>query len=225
MAVDNPSYFSLRAGDSSANIGSPTASSQGTMPMTRSLGGLFRRNKSSNKITSNRYAREQPRSPITSVGCQRRSFRNLFRSASASADCEKTRQFLKGEPRPSDVAPPSPYLNSRSHAHSESGRCKVARRRLPKSTSELLNVDMIFCGLSSEGGAAVLPRRTEDNDYYRFERNSECGSEATVATLPLDDIEDARSYYNLTATFPSLLCHVAKHESVGRSVVVFVVEP
>jgi hypothetical protein len=87
--------------------------------------------------------------------------------------------------------------------HSESGRCKATRRRLPKSTSELLNVDMIFCGLPAEGGAAAPPRRTEDNDYYRFERDSECGSEATAATLPLDDVEDSPSYYNLTATLPS----------------------
>ena len=42
-----------------------------------------------------------------------RSFRNLFRSASVTCDNEKTRQFLKGEPRPSDVAPPSPYLPHR----------------------------------------------------------------------------------------------------------------
>lgn len=46
-------------------------------------------------------------------GNQRRSFRNLFRSVSANADHERTQQFLKGDPRPSDVAPPSPYLPHR----------------------------------------------------------------------------------------------------------------
>lgn len=44
---------------------------------------------------------------------KRRSFRNLFRSVSANADHERTQKFLKGDPRPSDVAPPSPYLPHR----------------------------------------------------------------------------------------------------------------
>lgn len=43
-------------------------------------------------------------------GCgKRRSFRNLFRSVSANAEHEKTQKFLKGDPRPSDIAPPSLY--------------------------------------------------------------------------------------------------------------------
>lgn len=47
-------------------------------------------------------------------GCgKRRSFRNLFRSVSANAERERTQKFLKGDPRPSDVAPPSPYLPHR----------------------------------------------------------------------------------------------------------------
>lgn len=44
---------------------------------------------------------------------KRRSFRNLFRSVSANAEHERTQKFLKGDPRPSDVAPPSPYLPHR----------------------------------------------------------------------------------------------------------------
>lgn len=47
------------------------------------------------------------------AGGKRRSFRNLFRSVSANTDHERTEKFLKGDPRPSDVAPPSPYLPHR----------------------------------------------------------------------------------------------------------------
>ncbi|RLU18036.1 hypothetical protein DMN91_010278 [Ooceraea biroi] len=49
-------------------------------------------------------------------GCgKRRSFRNLFRSMSANADhAEKTQKFLKGDPRPSDVAPLASYLPHRT---------------------------------------------------------------------------------------------------------------
>lgn len=55
---------------------------------------------------------------------------------------------------------------------------------------------MVFCGLPGE--SLPSPRRAaRDNDYYSFE--SECGSEP--ATLVLED--EARSYYNLTATLPS----------------------
>lgn len=57
-----------------------------------------------------------PRNGAIHPGCgKRRSFRNLFRSVSANTEhsSERTEKFLKGDPRPSDVAPPSPYLPHR----------------------------------------------------------------------------------------------------------------
>lgn len=73
-------------------------------------------------------------------------------------------------------------------------------------------MDMIFCGLPGENGPGSLPvqpRRCEENDYYRFERDSDCGSDS--ATLTLDDVDDTRSYYNLTATLPSLVSVCLSH--------------
>ncbi|OAD53817.1 Phosphoinositide 3-kinase adapter protein 1, partial [Eufriesea mexicana] len=94
---------------------------------------------------------------------QRRSFRNLFRSVSANADNERTQQFLKGDPRPSDVAPPSPYLPHRSHSHSENDRRRPGRSRaVLKSASELLSNDMVYYNLSSTlpaAGSAAGGRR------------------------------------------------------------------
>ncbi|XP_016840215.1 phosphoinositide 3-kinase adapter protein 1 isoform X2 [Nasonia vitripennis] len=229
MAVDNPSYFSLRGAADASSSGDNSHQASGSVAVSssntsRGFGGFFRRSNKSvnNKAACGSLPQNQPsivmspRSERSLGHHQRRSLRSLFRSASASADCEKTRQFLKGEPRPSDVAPPSPYLNGRSHVHSELSRQhKGARRNFPKSTSELLNMDMIFCGLPGENGPGSLPvqpRRCEENDYYRFERDSDCGSD--TATLTLDDVDNPRSYYNLTATLPSLGSPM--YSSMGR---------
>lgn len=58
------------------------------------------------------------RNGMVEPGCgKRRSFRNLFRSVSANADHERAQNFLKGDPRPSDVAPSSPYLPHRYKCH------------------------------------------------------------------------------------------------------------
>ncbi|KAK2582091.1 hypothetical protein KPH14_002793 [Odynerus spinipes] len=95
---------------------------------------------------------------------QRRSFRNLFRSVSAN-DHERTQQFLKGDPRPSDVAPPSPYLPHRSHSHSENDRRRPARgRRVLKSASELLSNDMVYCGLSGDANGHDDDDDDDDDD-------------------------------------------------------------
>ncbi|KAJ8675749.1 hypothetical protein QAD02_011535, partial [Eretmocerus hayati] len=211
MAVDNPSYFSLHGGVDQATT--TTATSNNPSSSSRSFSGLFRRSKSSvsnnaaNLNSKGVVPNLTARCPVQSSANnnQRRSLRNLFRSASASADCEKTRQFLKGEPRPSDVAPPSPYLN---------GRCKSSRRQAPKSTNELLNMDMVFCGMSTLGAPPSAPtnQRNEDNDYYRYEGDSECGSDA--ATLPIDELEEQPNYYNLTTTLPSM--GSLMYSSMGR---------
>ncbi|KAL2740334.1 phosphoinositide 3-kinase adapter protein 1-like isoform X1 [Vespula squamosa] len=120
---------------------------------------------------------------------QRRSFRNLFRSVSAN-DHERTQQFLKGDPRPSDVAPPSPYLPHRSHSHSENDRRRPARdRRVLKSASELLSNDMVYCGLSGDA-----------NDHDDDDDDDDDDQDSTEEVFL--GVDDAR-YYNLSSTLPS----------------------
>lgn len=129
---------------------------------------------------------------------QRLNFRNLFRSVSANhADHERTQQFLKGDPRPSDVAPPSPYLPHRSHSHSENDR-RRPRRRVLKSASELLSNDMVYCGLSGED---VVDGRNIDNE----QDNS---GEVFLG------VDDAR-YYNLSSTLPSSGQAERRRHSIG----------
>nr|XP_033332433.1 uncharacterized protein LOC117223941 isoform X2 [Megalopta genalis] len=119
---------------------------------------------------------------------QRRSFRNLFRSVSANADNERTQQFLKGDPRPSDVAPPSPYLPHRSHSHSENDRRRPGRSRaVLKSASELLSNDMVYCGLARDNH-----RHNDDDD----DDDDPDSSEVFIG------VDDAR-YYNLSSTLPA----------------------
>ncbi|XP_076662870.1 DBB domain-containing protein stumps isoform X3 [Andrena cerasifolii] len=116
---------------------------------------------------------------------QRRSFRNLFRSVSANAEHERTQQILKGDPRPSDVAPPSPYLPHRSHSHSENDRRRPGRRTALKSASELLSNDMVYCGLARDG-----------HDHNDDDDDDDDSSEVFVG------VDDAR-YYNLSSTLPA----------------------
>ncbi|XP_026669368.1 phosphoinositide 3-kinase adapter protein 1 isoform X2 [Ceratina calcarata] len=133
---------------------------------------------------------------------QRRSFRNLFRSVSANADQEKTQQFLKGDPRPSDVAPPSPYLPHRSHSHSENDRRRPARSRaVLKSASELLSNDMVYCGLARDNHDRNGGDDDEDDD-------DEDSSEVFVG------VDDAR-YYNLSSTVPGSAAAGRRRHSIG----------
>ncbi|XP_018046164.1 PREDICTED: phosphoinositide 3-kinase adapter protein 1 isoform X2 [Atta colombica] len=122
-------------------------------------------------------------------GCgKRRSFRNLFRSVSANAEHERTQKFLKGDPRPSDVAPPSPYLPHRSHSHSEKDRRHPGRtRRVLKSASELLSNDMIYCGVASNS--------KDQND------GDDDNSDDDTAEV-FFGVDDAR-YYNVSSTLPT----------------------
>ena len=125
-------------------------------------------------------------------GNPRMNFKNLFRSVSANAEHERTQQFLKGDPRPSDVAPPSPYLPHRSHSHSEKDRRRPGRRRILKSASELLSNDMVYCGLPSED--VVDGRKVDQNDDNDDDDDDNSG-EVFLG------VDDAR-YYNLSATLP-----------------------
>lgn len=143
MFTDNPSYFSLSGGTSSSpktttTLTSPTsprnhssglsalfrrracskmgaASSQGGIVISESMSSMHHENRGNVSGTSTSTEERVPmlsRNGAVQSG-KRRSFRNLFRSVSANADHEKTQKFLKGDPRPSDVAPPSPYLPHR----------------------------------------------------------------------------------------------------------------
>ncbi|KAG5332224.1 BCAP protein, partial [Acromyrmex heyeri] len=135
-------------------------------------------------------------------GCgKRRSFRNLFRSVSANAEHERTQKFLKGDPRPSDVAPPSPYLphrstnfelssRRRSHSHSEKDRRHPGRtRRVLKSASELLSNDMIYCGVANNS------KDQNDGD----DDNSNDDDDTAEVFFGVDDAR----YYNVSSTLPT----------------------
>lgn len=138
MFTDNPSYFSL-SGETSSSTKTTSLTSP-TSPRSHSSGlSAFFRRKACNKMgtassqggivvsepTSSMHHENrgnvsgtEERVPMLSRNGavhpdKRRSFRNLFRSVSANADHERTQKFLKGDPRPSDVAPPSPYLPHR----------------------------------------------------------------------------------------------------------------
>ncbi|CAL1675712.1 unnamed protein product [Lasius platythorax] len=135
---------------------------------------------------------------------KRRSFRNLFRSVSANAEHERTQKFLKGDPRPSDVAPPSPYLPHRSHSHSERDRHRPGRgRRVLKSASELLSNDMVYCGLT--GGNSKNHNGNDDNS-----NDDDDSAEVFLG------VDDAR-YYNLSSTFPTTGSTIAcqRRHSIG----------
>lgn len=95
------------------------ASSQGGIPISGSTSSVHHEGRGNASGTSTPSTPEE-RVPMLSrngaihPGCgKRRSFRNLFRSVSANTEHERTQKILKGDPRPSDVAPPSPYLPHR----------------------------------------------------------------------------------------------------------------
>ncbi|KAK1119783.1 hypothetical protein K0M31_013196 [Melipona bicolor] len=142
---------------------------------------------------------------------QRRSFRNLFRSVSANADNERTQQFLKGDPRPSDVAPPSPYL-PRSHSHSENDKRHPGRSRaVLKSASELLSNDMVYCGLARDNH----DRHDDDGDDDDRDSNEvfvgvddarlvmKSSENNANATIKIQSIKSNARYYNLSSTLPA----------------------
>ncbi|KOX71496.1 hypothetical protein WN51_03803 [Melipona quadrifasciata] len=210
MFTDNPSYFSLSSGTvttSPSTTPTSTTSVAFSPPSKGSTGltALFRRRpckmgttSSSTSGASTPTEEKMPmlsrngtghfgNSPHAGSVNQRRSFRNLFRSVSANADNERTQQFLKGDPRPSDVAPPSPYL-PRSHSHSENDKRHPGRSRaVLKSASELLSNDMVYCGLARDN------HDRHDDDGDDDDRDS---NEVFVG------VDDAR-YYNLSSTLPA----------------------
>ncbi|XP_070514150.1 uncharacterized protein Stumps isoform X2 [Cardiocondyla obscurior] len=213
MFTDNPSYFSLSDGASSskATTSSPrgfsalfrrrgkmgaTPSSQGGVPISGSTSSIRHENRGNVSGTSTpstpteECAPMLPRNGAINLGCgNRRSFRNLFRSVSANAEHEKTQKFLKGNPRPSDVAPPSPYLPHRSHSHSEKDRRYLGRtRRVLKSASELLSNDMVYCGLAGTSKS----HNADDNNSNDDDDTGEV----------FFGVDDAR-YYNVSSTLPA----------------------
>ncbi|XP_011138035.2 phosphoinositide 3-kinase adapter protein 1 isoform X1 [Harpegnathos saltator] len=137
---------------------------------------------------------------------KRRSFRNLFRSVSANADNERTQKFLKGDPRPSDVAPPSSYLPYRSHSHSEKDRHRPGRgRRVLKSANELLSNerDMIYCGLTGnckDRNSDVDGNADDDDD--NDDNGDDDDDDDDDAQEVFLGVNDAR-YYNISSTLPA----------------------
>lgn len=144
MFTDNPSYFSLsdersstaqttlpassrrlsaifrRSGRRNAQIRMGAGTSQAISEPTSNVSAHrpeARGHASDASTPTEERVPMLPRNEAAHIGCvKRRSFRNLFRSVSANADYERTQKFLKGDPRPSDVAPPSPYQPHRLDA-------------------------------------------------------------------------------------------------------------
>ncbi|KZC10757.1 Phosphoinositide 3-kinase adapter protein 1 [Dufourea novaeangliae] len=217
MFTDNPSYFSLSSGGAASST-APTSTTgvvafQPPAKGPSGLTALFRRRPSKMGTTSSASGGSTPSTPTeerapmlarngsghpgNNPANQRRSFRNLFRSVSANAENERTQQILKGDPRPSDVAPPSPYLPHRSHSHSENDRRRPGRSRtVLKSASELLSNDMVYCGLAGDS------RHHDDDDDD--DDDDPDSSEVFIG------VDDAR-YYNLSSTLP-----VAGSAAAGR---------
>ncbi|XP_071558616.1 uncharacterized protein Stumps isoform X1 [Temnothorax nylanderi] len=216
MALDNPSYFSVVGTSSSKATATTTISASPTSPRgfsalfrrrackmgaaASSQGGVLISGSTSSVHHGNASGTSTPSTPTEErvpmlsrngaihPGCnKRRSFRNLFRSVSANAEHERTQKFLKGDPRPSDVAPPSPYLPHRSHSHSEKDRRHLGRtRRVLKSAGELLSNDMIYCGV--EGNS-------------KDHNGNEDSSNDNTAEVFFD--EDDKRYYNVSSTLPT----------------------
>ncbi|XP_031368528.1 uncharacterized protein LOC102673342 isoform X2 [Apis dorsata] len=215
MAVDNPSYFSLSSGASSSSSSAPATSAVAFSPPSKpGLTALFRRRAcktatgegGGNRGNGSDERSAAPRSSPSphcngpqggACANQRRSFRSLFRSVSANADPERTQQFLKGDPRPSDVAPPSPYLPHRSHSHSENDKRRPGRSRgALKSASELLSNDMVYCGLARDNHG------DEEEDEEEGEGGEEGeGEEDRESNEVFVGVDDAR-YYNLSSSIP-----------------------
>lgn len=215
MFTDNPSYFSL-SGESGppTRVEDPSGSIE-----TRGFAAFFRKKTVKMGTTASASALSQHESISSGEECQpmlnrhlnnttgpRRSFRSLFRSISANAENEKTLQILKGDPRPSDVAPPSPYLPHRSHSHSDHDRKnRPNRRRVLKSASELLSNDMIFCGLPGEEPTNIRVNGEPEND----DDDDDDTAEVFLG------VDDAR-YYNLTTIVPA---SASRRHSIGTFLV------
>ncbi|XP_011862378.1 PREDICTED: phosphoinositide 3-kinase adapter protein 1 [Vollenhovia emeryi] len=172
------------------------ASSQGGVLISGSTSSVHHEGRGNASGTSTPSTPTEERVPMLSrdganqPGCgKRRSFRNLFRSVSANAEHERTQKFLKGDPRPSDVAPPSPYLPHRSHSHSEKDRRHPGRtRRVLKSASELLSNDMVYCGLAGNS-----------KDHNGNNDNSNDDDDTAEVFFGVDDAR----YYNVSSTLPT----------------------
>ncbi|XP_011156568.2 uncharacterized protein LOC105193712 isoform X2 [Solenopsis invicta] len=215
MAVDNPSYFSLSNETELSKTTTTTTSASPTSP--RGFSALFRRKACKmgtaassqggvsgstfnvhHKGRDNASGASTPteerfpmlsRNNATHHGCsRRRNFGNLFRSMSANSEQEK--MFFKGNPRPCDIAPPSPLFKSkRSHSHSEKDhRHPGQTRRGLKSASELLSNDMIFCGVA--GNSKDHTHNGDDDN------NNDDDTEVFFG------VNDAR-YYNVSSTLPT----------------------
>ncbi|XP_044011662.1 uncharacterized protein LOC122854774 isoform X2 [Aphidius gifuensis] len=221
MALDNPSYFTLSGGtvppsglsnDKSTLSKNNNTNIINTGSLSRGFAALFLKksimNNNNNKIlitsenksdnlVENKFHNNEPK----------RNLRSLFRSISANADNE-TLQILKGEPRPSDVAPPSPYLPHRSHSHSDHDRRRPNRRKILKSASELLSNDMIFCGLPGEEEASS---RLHDNNNNNNHNNDDEEQDTGEVFLGIDDAR----YYNLSATLPAPGPSGSRRHSIG----------
>lgn len=128
MSTDNPSYFSLAGG-----LVSP--------PPSKSKFRLFKKKMG----------------PTTSLEAEffksatinnRRQLRTLLRSVSSTSADSNQELLVLGEPRPSDIAPPSPYLPSH-------------KRRNSKRSSDL-NDDLVYCPTGDENNGDGIYSEEEE---------------------------------------------------------------
>lgn len=128
MSTDNPSYFTLSGGH--------------TTPRGKSKFSLFKKRMGPNASDAEFFK-------CATVN-NRRQLRTLLRSVSSNSADSNQELLVLGEPRPSDIAPPSPYLQNRN-------------RKTTKKSGDL-HEDLIYCPLATSEEAVKHFSDDDDDD-------------------------------------------------------------
>lgn len=135
MSADNPSYFTLAGGLAS--------------PPTKGKFRLFKKKMGSNASAENEF--------FKSGAVNKRQIRQLLRSVSSNSADSNQELLVLGEPRASDIAPPSPYLQSH-------------KKRTPKRSGDIVD-DLIYCPLATSEETAPAPESiySEEEEVFLTE--------------------------------------------------------
>lgn len=177
MSTDNPSYFAVASG---------------TLPCSNK--GKFRLFKKKMGTTTSQEAIAEV-SPLKSNA--KMPLRTLLRSVSSNSADSNQELLVLGEPRPSDIAPPSPYL----HSHREEPRNKGKKS---KSNGEIVNNDLLYCPLAtseeaadevdfSDGDEEEVFLTEDSAKYYNVSASRENGRRHSVGTYLLQERDRALS--------------------------------
>lgn len=189
MSTDNPSYFTLAGG-----LTSPTGS--------KSKFSLFKKKMAS--TSSEEFFK-------SATINNRRQLRTLLRSVSSNSADSNQELLVLGEPRPSDIAPPSPFLPTHRRVVRKSGDIREDLIYCPLATSEEA-VQGKPCSDDEEEEEVFL---TEDTArYYNISR--EPGRRHSIATYMTHERERALS---VASTSRSCQEEVTLHATVDGEIV------